>query len=140
LRGNASPLLFRFILEVFMKTLDLTDAQKEKHVARAILVLGVLVTLGRLNDSRFTADSDWLIGFKTYLDPLQYMIGLLGINLILLYAAIKKHDQIPNPILNYLKWSFALLFIKDFLVWLYYFYCLAICFYSDELRDVPSHY
>jgi len=99
-----------------MKRLHLTEGQKEKFTAYAIVLIGALVMFGQLIDTQLTPESDWLIALSTYIDPMQYMIGMLCINLILVYTAIKKYEQIPNPFLNVLKWNFSLLFLNDFLV------------------------
>lgn len=99
-----------------MKNWQLNVQQKEKLMAATIILVGALVMFGQVIDSQSTAESDWVTILKTYIDPVQYMVGMLCINLILVYAAIKKHEQIPNPLLNVLKWNFTLLFINDFLI------------------------
>ena len=99
-----------------MKNWQLNVQQKEKLMAGTIILVGALVMFGQVIDSQLTAESDWVTTIKTYIDPVQYMVGMLCINLILVYVAIKKHEQIPNPLLNVLKWNFTLLFIDDFLI------------------------
>lgn len=99
-----------------MKNWHLTEGQKVKFMTWAIVLVGALVMFGQLIDARLTSESDWVLTLKTYIDPLQYMVGMLCINLILVYTAIKKYEQIANPFLNVLKWYFSLLFINDFLV------------------------
>lgn len=114
--GNGLNSIRQDFQGVFMKNWQLNVQQKEKLMAGTIILVGALVMLGQVIDSQLTAESDWVTTLKTYIDPVQYMVGMLCINLILVHTAIKKHEQIPNPFLNVLKWNFTMLFINDFLI------------------------
>lgn len=99
-----------------MKKLHLTAEQREKVIAVSIVMLGFTVLLGQVIETRSILFRDVLAVFRMYIDPIQYMIGMLVINFILVLAAIKKYKQYPNPFLDTIKWYFAILLVNDFVV------------------------
>ncbi len=94
----------------------LSDVQKEKFIGAAVVILGALVLLGQVVETRSALFRDLLTVLRLYVDPIQYMVGMLVINFILVLTAIKKYEQYPNPFLNTLKWYFSLLLMNDFMV------------------------
>lgn len=99
-----------------MEKWHLTENQIEKLITGSIILVGAFVMFGQAIDSRSISENDWVTTVKTYIDPVQYMVGMLFINFILVFWAIKKHEQIPNPLLNIFKWNFFMLFLNDFIV------------------------
>jgi len=98
-----------------MRKRHLSEQQKQKVIAFIIILLGISVLLGQIVETRPV----FFRGFPAlhlFIDPIQYMIGMLIINFIFVLTAIKKHDKYPNPFLNTLKWYFSILLVNDFLM------------------------
>jgi len=99
-----------------MKKRKLSEQQKGQIIAGLVIVLSISVLLGQVAETRsgFLGDLSYLL--RQYIDPIQYMIGLLMINFILVLTAIKKYEKYPNPFLDTLKVYFSILLVNDFLM------------------------
>lgn len=94
----------------------LTIRRKEQLTGGIIIFLGLAVLVGQIVETKSAFFYDILGSWRHYVDPVQYMIGMLSVNLILVLAAITRYKTDPNPILNTLKWYFAILFLNDFII------------------------
>lgn len=94
----------------------LSEKQKEQFTAVLVIILGVIVLLGQIAETKPVFLRDFSDSLKSYLDPVQYIIGMMMINFILVLMVIKKYEQYPNPFLNILKWNFSILLINDFIM------------------------
>ncbi len=96
-----------------MKKKRLTEQQKHRITALVIVFLGIAVLLGQIVEAK-PVFLGRIPNLRMFIDPIQYMIGMLIINFILVITAIKKYEKYPNPFLNTLKWYFAILLVNDF--------------------------
>lgn len=99
-----------------MRIRQLTLEQKEKLIGGFIIFVGLSVLVGQISETRASFFYSLLSDWRQYIDPLQYMTGMLLINLILVFTVITRNKTHPNPILNYLKWYFTILFVCDFVI------------------------
>lgn len=91
----------------------------KKVLAFIVFLSSAAVVLGQVAETRPKYFQEYLDAVGRYLDPIQYMVGLLLINFIFIILTIKKHETIPNQFLNTLKWYFTTLFVNDFLILLF---------------------
>lgn len=96
--------------------MHLTEQQKQKILGWVVILLGVSVMLGQVVETSSSSFRDLISTLRLYVDPVQYMVGMLIINFILVFSAIRRYEQYPNPFLDTLKWYFSVLLINDFLV------------------------
>lgn len=95
---------------------ELNDWFKEKGLFAAVILLSIAVFAGQVVDAGAFSLEDLPDALRSVIDPIQYMVGMLIISFILVIAAIRKYESIPNPLLNTLKRYFVILFINDFIV------------------------